>query len=93
MITLETVSLLKKQKLTMIAEVPVTLRKRITFIMAGHENVCFAGLGVEEALSFLRDADYSSVELISPTGKWSINYIAPLKDEEKNLWLGQPPPS
>ena len=53
----------------------------------------FAGQGLEDALRWLRENEWQNVDLISPTGRWTLEYHKPLEENEVDLWLGQLPHS
>jgi len=74
----------------MVADIPVTLRKRMTFLLTDPGKVVFAGQSMEEALLWLRENDHISVDLISPSGRWDLDFKNELSQEEAFLWLGQP---
>jgi len=76
-----------------IPDVPVTLRKRMTFVLKNPGQVIFAGQSLEDALLFLRENNHDSADLMSPTGRWSLDFQSPITEEEKILWLGQQHPS
>ncbi len=75
-----------------IADVPVTLRKRMSFVLAQPGKFEFAGQSLEDALKFLIDNDFHSVDLISGTGYWTLDFDHILTEEEVSLWLEQLPP-
>jgi hypothetical protein len=76
------------EKPIIVADVPVTLRKKMSFIMSREGHVEFNGSSFEDALQFLQDHDRTQGELISPTGVWSVVRIRDLSQEEGEKWLG-----
>jgi hypothetical protein len=65
----------------------------MTLVFRSPGEVVFAGQGLEDALRWLRENEWQSVDLISPSGRWTLEYHKPLEEHEVELWLGQPPPS
>lgn len=76
-----------------IVDVPVTKRKYMAFIYRSPGEMVFAGQGLEDALRWLRENEWQNVDLISPTGRWTLEYHKPLEENEVDLWLGQLPHS
>lgn len=77
----------------LIPSVPVTRRKFVTFILDAPDSFMWAGTSVEDALQWLVEKEFNTVEVISPSGRWMLSYSNPLTEMDGQLWLGQPPPS
>jgi hypothetical protein len=74
----------------LIPAIPVTRRKWVTFILDAPESFMWAGTNIEDALQWLAEKGFESVEVISPTGIWSLQYQRTLTEQDGELWLGQP---
>ena len=77
----------------LVPTIPVTRRKFVTFILDKPDSFMWAGTSVEDALQWLTEMGFKKVDVISPTGLWSLEYQRPLTEKDGQLWLGQPPPS
>ena len=64
-----------------VAEVPVTVRKRLTFVCKGPGEVIWTGQNAEEAIVFCAENDHTEVEWISPTGLWLLKTFGPSQKE------------
>jgi hypothetical protein len=77
----------------LVPSIPVTRRKFVTFLLDKPDSFMWAGVSVEDALQWLAEKGFQSVEVISPSGVWKLEYQRPITQKDGELWLGQPPHS
>lgn len=77
----------------LVPTIPVTRRKWVTFILDEPDSFMWAGTNIEDALQWLTEKGFQTVEVISPSGIWNLTYRRPITPKDGEQWLGQPPHS